>query len=65
MLVADGRGGAALAGICCVAPFLVAGLLAAVGLGFVLDDIILIGLLIMFVAVALIGYYFRERAKRA
>ena len=64
-LVAVGISGAALAALCCVAPFLLAGLLGALGLGFILDDAILMGLLIMFAAVASLGYYLIQRTKHA
>jgi len=61
--MAIGIGGAALVALCCVAPFLVAGVLAAVGLGFLLNNAILIGLLIVFAAAAVLGYYVIKRAK--
>ncbi len=64
-LVAIGLGGAALAALCCVAPFLLAGLLAAVGLGFILNDAILLGLLVVFVGVAALGFYLIRRTKHA
>ena len=64
-LVAIGISGAALAALCCVAPFLLAGLLGALGLGFILNDAILVGLLIVFTAVAVLGYYLMRRAKHA
>ncbi len=64
-LLAVGISGASLAALCCAAPFLLAGLLGAIGLGFILNDAILMGLLILFVAVAALGYYFMQRAKRA
>lgn len=54
--MAIGIGGAALAAVCCVAPFLLAGLLTAVGLGLLLNDAVLIGLLVAFLAVAVLGY---------
>ncbi len=64
-LVAIGLGGAALAALCCVAPFLLAGLLAAVGLGFILNDAILLGLLVAFVGVAALGFYLGRRMNHA
>ncbi|UVT19677.1 MAG: hypothetical protein H8K03_18090 [Nitrospira sp.] len=60
-LMAVGISGAAFAALCCLAPFLVAGLVTALGLGFMLNDTLLIGLLVMFIGVAALGYYFRAR----
>ena len=60
-LMAVGISGAAFAALCCVAPFIVAGLVTALGLGFILDDSILIGLLVLFTGVAALGYYFMQR----
>lgn len=64
-LMAIGISGAALAALCCVAPFLLAGLLTAIGLGFILKDVILIGLVVIFLGIALLGYYLMRRSKRA
>ncbi len=60
-LMAVGISGAAFAALCCVAPFLVAGLVTTLGLGFILDDVLLIGLLVVFIGVAAVGYYFVRR----
>ena len=60
-LMAVGISGAAFAALCCVAPFIVAGLVTALGLGFILQDSILIGLLIVFIGVAALGSYFVRR----
>ena len=60
-LMAVGISGAAFAALCCVAPFIVAGLVTALGLGFILQDSILIGLFIVFIGVAALGYYFVRR----
>lgn len=60
-LVAVGISGAAFAALCCVAPFIVAGLVTALGLEFMLDDSILVGLLVLFIGVAALGYYFVRR----
>ncbi|MDN5940995.1 MAG: hypothetical protein L0H94_03840 [Nitrospira sp.] len=60
-LMAVGISGAAFAALCCVAPFMVAGLVTALGLGFILQDSILIGLIIVFIGVAALGYYFVRR----
>lgn len=62
-LVAFGLGGAAFAVLCCVAPFVLAGLLAAVGLGFMLNDAMLMGLLMVCVGVAVFGFSLVRRTK--
>ena len=59
--MAVGISGAVFAALCCLAPFLVAGLVTAVGLGVILNDAILIGLLVVFIRVAALGYYFVRR----
>ena len=64
-LMAVGIGGAAFAALCCVAPFLVAGLVTALGLGFMLNDALLMGLLVVFAGVAALGYYVVRRQKCA
>ena len=64
-LMAVGIRGAAFAALCCVAPFIVAGLVTALGLGFMLNDSILMGLLVVFVGVAALGYYVVQRQKGA
>ena len=56
-LMAVGISGAAFTALCCVAPFMVAGLVTALGLGFILNDALLIGLLVMFIGVTALGYY--------
>lgn len=60
-LMAVGISGAAFAALCCVAPFLVAGLVTALGLGFLLKDSILVGLLVVFTGVAALGSYVVRR----
>jgi polyferredoxin len=60
-LMAVGISGAAFAALCCVAPFIVAGLVTALGLGFMLNDALLMGLLVVFIAVAALGYYLVRR----
>lgn len=60
-LMAVGVSGAAFAALCCFAPFLLAGLVTAVGLGFILKDSILMGLLVVFLGVAALGFYFLRR----
>ena len=64
-LLAVGISGAALAALCCVAPFLVAGLVTALGLGFILNDSILMGLLVVFAGVAALGDYVVRRQQCA
>lgn len=60
-LMAVGISGAAFAALCCVAPFMIAGLVTALGLGFMLDDALLVGLLVVFIGVAALGYYLVRR----
>lgn len=60
-LMAVGISGAAFAALCCVAPFMVSGLVTALGLGFILNDSILTGLIIVFIGVAALGYYLVQR----
>ncbi len=64
-LLAGGISGAAFAALCCLAPFIVVGLVAALGLGFILNDALLMGLLVLFVGVAALGYYLVRRQKCA
>lgn len=64
-LMAVGISGAAFTALCCIAPFIVAGLVTALGLGFILNDSILIGLLVVFIGVAALGYYFVRRRRAA
>ena len=64
-LMAVGISGAAFAALCCVAPFIVAGLVTALGFGFILKDSILMGLLVVFAGVAALGYYVVRRQKCA
>ncbi len=60
-LMTVGISGAAFAALCCVAPFMVSGLVTALGLGFILNDSILTGLIIVFIGVAALGYYLVQR----
>ena len=64
-LMAVGISGAAFAALCGVAPFLVAGLVTALGLGFMLNDALLMGLFVVFAGVAALGYYVVRRQKCA
>ena len=59
--MAVGLSGAAFAALCCVAPFMVAGLVPALGLGFLLNDALLLGLLVVFTGVAALGSYMVRR----
>ena len=63
VLLAVGIGGGALTAICCAAPFLLAGALTAVGLGFILNETVLVGLLVTFLAVAALGYHLARGKK--
>ena len=62
-LMVVGISGAAFAALCCLAPFIVVGLVTALGLGFILKDSILLGLLVVFIGVAALGYYLVRRQK--
>ncbi len=62
-LVTIGAGGAIIAAICCFAPFILGGVITAIGLGFILKDSILMGLLVAFVGVAVLGFYLMQRKK--
>ncbi|MCI0490979.1 MAG: MerC domain-containing protein [Blastocatellia bacterium] len=64
-LMVIGIGGASLASICCAAPFLLAGVFTAIGLGFIFNDLLLMGLLVVFAAVAVLGYHLIRRARQA
>ena len=64
-LMAVGISGAAFAALCCVAPFIVAGLVTALGFGFILNDALLIGFFVVFIGVAALGYYLVRRQKCA
>ncbi len=61
ILIAVGISGAAFAALCCFAPLVVAGLVTAIGLGFILKDSILFGLIALFIGMALFGYYLIRR----
>jgi hypothetical protein len=60
-LMAVGVSGAAFAALCCFAPFLVASLVSAIGLGFIMKDSILMGLLVVFLGIAGLGLYLARR----
>lgn len=63
LLVVLGLTGATVAALCCIAPFLVAGMLAAIGLGFLLHDAVLMGLLVVSLLVAGLGYQVLRRKR--
>lgn len=65
VLMAIGISGAALAAPCCVAPFLWAGLLTTLGLGFILKNANLMGLVVIFLGIAALGYYLIRPSKHA
>src|SRR5713226_7998412 len=60
-LVGIGGITAALALLCCVAPWLLAGFLVALGLGFLLKDILLLAIAALGLLVALCGFWLRRR----
>ena len=60
-LLAVGISGAAFAALCCFAPFLLAGLVTAIGIGFILKASILMGLAVVFLGTAALGYYLLRR----
>jgi hypothetical protein len=64
-LLALGVSGAALAALCCFAPALLAGLLVAIGLGFILNDAVLMALLAIFAGIAAFGYHLIKKRSAA
>jgi len=60
VLVGVGGVTAALALLCCIAPWLLAGFLAALGLGFLLKDVLLLAIAAVGVLVALLGFWLRR-----
>jgi hypothetical protein len=65
LLVGVGGVTAALALLCCVAPWLLAGFLIALGLGFILKDVLLLTIAALGLLVALFGFWLRRKdAKR-
>lgn len=60
-LLGVGISGAAFAALCCFAPFLLAGLVTAIGIGFILKASILMGLAVVFLGTAALGYYLLRR----
>lgn len=65
-LIRTGIGGTTVAALCCVTPVL-ALLLGAVGLAawLVWADYVLLPVLVMFLAIAAVGFYRRSRSKTA
>lgn len=61
VLVGVGGVTAALALLCCIAPWLLAGFLVALGLGFLLKDVLLLSIAAAGVLVALFGFWLRRK----
>lgn len=61
ILVGIGGVTAALALLCCVAPWLLAGFLVALGLGFLLRNVLLLTIAAVGVLVALLGFWLRGK----
>lgn len=61
VLVGVGGVTAALALLCCIAPWLLAGFLVALGLGFILKDVLLLAIAALGVLVALFGFWLRRK----
>ena len=61
ILVGVGGVTAALALLCCIAPWLLAGFLVALGLGFVLNNVLLLTIAAVGVLVALFGFWLRRK----
>ncbi len=59
-----GIGGSIFAALCCLGFPALLSILSTIGLGFIVNDAILIPLLLVFLAVALIGLYFGTRHHR-
>jgi hypothetical protein len=61
VLFGVGGAGAALALLCCIAPWLLGGLLVTFGLGFILKDSVLLPLAALGVVVAIMGWWLRQK----
>lgn len=61
VLVGVGGVTAALALLCCIAPWLLAGFLVALGLGFLLKDVLLLTIAGVSILVALLGLWLRRK----
>lgn len=64
VLVGVGGVTAARALLCCIAPWLLAGFLVALGLGFLLKDVLLLSIAAVGVLVALLGFWLRRKHAR-
>ncbi len=60
-LVSVGGVGALLALLCCIAPWLFAGFLAALGLGFIIKDAVLLPIAGVGLLVAILGLWLRRK----
>jgi mannose/fructose/N-acetylgalactosamine-specific phosphotransferase system component IIC len=61
VLVGVGGVTAAVALLCCIAPWLLAGFLVALGLGFLLKDVLLLTIAAVGILVALFGFWLRRK----
>ena len=61
VLVGVGGVTAAVALLCCIAPWLLAGFLIALGLGFLLKDVLLLTIAAVGILVALFGFWLRRK----
>ncbi len=64
VLVGVGGLGAAVALLCCAAPWILGGALAALGLGFILKDAILMSLAVVGLLIAFAGWRLMRKHKR-
>ena len=64
VLVGVGGLGAALALLCCAAPWILAGALVALGLGFILKDAILMSLAVVGLLIAFAGWRLMRKHKQ-
>lgn len=64
LLMGAGGVGAALALLCCAAPWILGGLLVALGLGFILKESVLLTMAALGLIVALAGWRLMNRKNR-
>lgn len=64
VLVGVGGVTAALALLCCIAPWLLAGFLVALGLGFILKDAILMSVAVVGLLIAFAGWRLMKKHKQ-